>query len=472
MWMSSSRPVWTVNGTTMTSDTSRRRDVVFASTACVVAALARSIVAVSVPDSQPVFDMQEYWERAIYIFQHGRLYESGWRTPGYPGALALTFTLTSGPSLSAARWLNVVAGTLAVLLTYWLARRHSGSRPALVAALVVALYPSFVIYTAFVATETIVTVPLLAALIATTYRTSRAFVAAGAFTGLALLTRPGAVALVPAVLIALAHTRDVSGSRRWSLRGPVIAVTALVITMTPWWLHNARVHGRFIPLDLGGIHLLIGNGPLATGLWESNHAPRLEGEILMGIDWRTPQGSDLASDIAIAEIRAHPLDAVRRIPTKILGLLAIEGREQLYLYSWSYFGPMRAAVIWLASVPMLIAFPVLLLSALAGMTIRHGLEPRVLVPCLIFLLTTLLMHAALYGDSRYHLSMVPVLAVLATGLARWPNGISPWRAATAVVIVLWLAAAWSSQFATFLSVLPRLTAPDGWQARVVYDDLL
>lgn len=102
----------------------------------IVALAARLIVAVFVPDSIPVADMREYWERAVYIAQHGRLYENSWRMPGYPILVALAFGLGSGPSFLAARVAYAGTGAVTALLTYWLARRSARPNVALAAGLV------------------------------------------------------------------------------------------------------------------------------------------------------------------------------------------------------------------------------------------------------------------------------------------------------------------------------------------------
>ena len=66
--------------------------------------------------------------------------------------------------------------------------------------------------------------------------------------------------------------------------------------------------------------------------------------------------------------------------------------------------------------------------------------------------------------------MVPVLAVLATGLARVANGVSPVRLALALLILALLVAPWRAQSLMYLNALPKLTAPGGWNSQIPYDD--
>jgi 4-amino-4-deoxy-L-arabinose transferase-like glycosyltransferase len=439
----------------------------------VAALAARMAVASAVPLSPPVSDMLEYWEKAVYIATHGRLYENSWRMPGYPVALATMFSFRGGPSLEAARLFNAAAGTMAVLLTYWLARRSVGRRPSIAAALAMALYPSFLIYTTFIATEAVVTAPLLATLLASTFRSRRAAAIGGACAALATLVRPAGIALLPAVLVVHARRRGEDGELRWSIVPPAAAAVCFCIVLAPWWAHNARLHGRFVPLDTtGGINLLIGTGPLANGHWDWSAVSRLHVEYLPNVDTTTPAGSDQAAALARTSMLENPWSVIRLVPAKLSALFALEGREQAYLYSFGYFGPRDGRTVWLWGLSILAAFPLMVAAAVGGSVVRGGVADRVIVPCGLFLATTAVMHLVSFGDPRFHLPFVPVLAVLATGLARWQHGGVPWRGVVAAIVMLLLALVWREQLAVYWAALIRLTAPGGWNSQLSFDDLL
>ena len=253
--------------------------------------------------------------------QQGRLYENSTRMPGYPLALALVLSVFgAGPSLDAARLFNAAAGAATAMLTYWLARRTAGRGASVVAALVVALYPSFVIYTTFTATESVVTVPLIAALIAATYASRRAAVAAGVCAALAALVRPAAIAVLPAVVVAIvaaARLAPTSGPWRAAALRVTLLIAAFGVTMLPWWAHNVRLHGRFVPFDAsGGINLAIGNNPNASGTYRWREVHHLYAQNLQPVEVATPDGSDRATAVAIRYIREHPGAFVRLIPAK------------------------------------------------------------------------------------------------------------------------------------------------------------
>ncbi len=135
------------------------RDLVVGAAVTVLAGLVRVAFIASTPASAPLSDMAEYRERALYLFQHGQLYPDSWRMPGLPVALSAAFIAVGHASLEAARGLNVLAGMLAAALTYGLARRSAPSGWAAGAAAVVAVYPSLIVYSNLVATESLAIVP-------------------------------------------------------------------------------------------------------------------------------------------------------------------------------------------------------------------------------------------------------------------------------------------------------------------------
>jgi hypothetical protein len=80
-----------------------RAELIAAGAIGVIALLPRLVLAVTAPPVTPVYDMADYWNRAVYIAEHAALYPNSYRMPGYPAALALAFAFSAGPSLLAVR---------------------------------------------------------------------------------------------------------------------------------------------------------------------------------------------------------------------------------------------------------------------------------------------------------------------------------------------------------------------------------
>jgi 4-amino-4-deoxy-L-arabinose transferase-like glycosyltransferase len=448
-------------------------DVLPLAAVVLVATAARGAVYMASPMTPPVFDMAEYWMRAEYLYTHGALYPDSGRMPGLPAALAAIFAVAGGPSMAAARLMNIVAGALTTGLTYLLARRVVDRRAAAGAALAVAVYPSSLLYTCLVTTETLVTVPLLGALLAASYGTPRAAVVAGVLAGLATLVRPAGVAILPAVLAAALWPALSAGpSRRRALTASLTAA-GFVLAMLPWWLHGIRVHGQFVPLDTtSGLNVMIGNGPYASGRYRYASVARQTTELLAGLDTTTPDGSNEATARAVAYARAHPGETAALIPAKVGFLLALEGNEQAYLYSISHFGQRRAVTVWLWGAAVLAAFPLLLTAGLLGLVTRHGTMARLRMPAVCFLGTAISLSVVSFGEPRFHLPFVPVLAVLATGLSGRHAGIQGWRAFAAAALLVFLATQWAPQLGNYVHHLRLMAAPDGWRHQLSFDELL
>ena len=409
----------------------------------------------------------------MYLFDHGQLYPDSWRMPGLPVVLAGVFTLAGEPSMAAARLLNIVAGTAAAALTYFFARRAASVPASMAAALAVALYPSLLAYTCLVTTEAIVTVPLLAALLAATCDSPRSQATAGVLAGLTTLVRPAGVAVLPAVLVASLWPSRTSLTPGRRLTGAALTLAGFVLAMTPWWLHGARLYGRFVPLDTtSGLNVFIGSGPLATGRYEFPAVSRQQAEFLAGIDTATPEGSNRAIALAVAHAAANPAEALALLPRKLGNLLALEGNEQAYLYSIGHFGDRSGATVRRWGLATLAAFPLLLALGLAGLAIRDDAHRTIRRPAVCFLAAAVALSLAAFGEPRFHLPFVPVLAVLAAGLASWRGGVHRWRAVAAVALLLFLAGVWSAQLANYLPFLRQMAEPDGWRRQLSFDDLL
>ena len=81
---------------------------------------------------------------------------------------------------------------------------------------------------------------------------------------------------------------------------------------------------------------------------------------------------------------------------------------------------------------------------------------------------TTALHVASFGESRFHLPLVPVLAVLAAG--RWPSWRqAPWpRAIAATTAVAFLVWAWTTQLPELSQRLDNVRAPNGSVSVIEY----
>ena len=94
-------------------------------------------------------------------------------------------------------------------------------------------------------------------------------------------------------------------------------------------------------------------------------------------------------------------------------LWGLEGREHAWAYSNGYFGERDTRIVELWGWLLLVSFAPLAVLAVIGL-VRPGLLESVSgVHLAAILVVTTALHAISFGETRFHLPLVPILAVLA-----------------------------------------------------------
>lgn len=340
------------------------------------------------------------------------------RTPGYPLLIALT-----GGSLPALRIAQALLDTLTVLAAYFLARRWVPSH-APIAALAVALCPLLIFHTGLVLTETLFTTLLAwgVLLLLTPPRPPTArfrewpFFLGLVLLALAVLVRPGAVALPVLLAIASALTRP----QPVRLPAATLALLLTALVLLPWAYRNHRVLGVWVwTTTNSGITAYDGWNPAANGA--SDQGPFIAAMPHLASLTETQR------DAHLHELARHfRQENPRRIPTlalqKVLRTWApapapAPDRPTTHLAAgWAY-----AALVW----------PLALIGILRFRYTPHPLDPLTTKPAvkLVLLLPALYFTAAAIltvGSVRYRLPAEPLLAVLAAaGVAALAQGRQP-----------------------------------------------
>jgi 4-amino-4-deoxy-L-arabinose transferase-like glycosyltransferase len=217
------------------------------------------------------------------------------RTPGYPLFLAACQSVFGERTL-AVRLVQAALGAASVYLVYRLTSQISPpvtlactdvTPPSrrwtvpLAAAAVAAIHPYYLFMSSLILSEAVFVPLMLASLwgLAVLWsapgasnglswrRGSLVALASGAAAGLAILVRPSWGLFVPVILLIwfMAQGNDRSALLT-ALRGALVFALALALTMSPWWLRNAGIYGRFVPTALWmGASLYDGLNPKATG---------------------------------------------------------------------------------------------------------------------------------------------------------------------------------------------------------------
>ncbi len=132
-----------------------------------------------------------------------------------------------------------------------------------------AFYPNQIAYTSLLSTEILFQFLTLLGAVLFVYAEGRMkwFFLAGLAWGLAVLTKPQAV-FIPALFLLVFLWRK----KGFVLRAAIVIYATLLLTVAPWMARNYRIFGKPLLSTNGGIVLLIGNNPYATGnhIWDEN----------------------------------------------------------------------------------------------------------------------------------------------------------------------------------------------------------
>jgi len=409
----------------------------------VVGLALRVAVVLTVP-TQPTSDSWSYFQRGANLLHHGR-YEAlsgspdASYPPGYPLALAAAMAVApAAGALTAARLLSCGLGSVSVLLIGLLGRRLFGPATGLVAAGLLALYPRHLLQAAVLYSEHLF-LPLLLLLLLVLVRAWDEPVAwrlaalAGGVAGLLTLVRPIGYLLG---LLWLGRVLRRRRRRRLVLAEAALLLVTQHVVLLPWAIRNEITLGKLSFLSsVGGIDLLIGNNPRATGGWmawrpaleELEPTARVAGLGCFDVD-------ALARRAALRWIRDNPAAAARLYVRKLGQILAPDGYLVTYAVTgtdlWPPFGGTSALPAGhpaIARAPVLRkvldwAYGLTAALALAGVSFaaaarsrppgRPGVSDRALLP-LVTAAYFPLVAAAFLASSRFRWPAEELLLLLA-----------------------------------------------------------
>ncbi|HWN72182.1 MAG TPA: hypothetical protein VNN15_00070, partial [Solirubrobacterales bacterium] len=227
----------------------------------------------------PVYDAQAYAAIAANLEEGngftvgpGATQPSSNYSPGLPLFVAAVYEATAGVHERLARVVLAVIGALSVLFAYLIGRRltrppnQPGSSevgsaavlPALLGALVVAIYPALLEYQGMLMGEPLAAALLsggvLAALWAWDGSWARWLLPGGLF-GVLALVRPEYLGVAALVAVAV-FAREAKLDWRQSLLRAAVFLGALVVIVAPWTIRNAVALNRFVPISTGGGQVL------------------------------------------------------------------------------------------------------------------------------------------------------------------------------------------------------------------------
>jgi len=361
---------------------------------------------------EPRYDALFVLREAMTLARTGRLSELTYYPPLQIWFYALVFRIF-GPGVLAAQLGNVVWAAGTVWLVYLLGRQCGAGRREEAAALLWALYPSFLLYilvtpyyfytyTFFILANAWL---LLRSLQGGSGR--HAFLA-GVAGGLGALTKP-VLLLVPVQALVF----YLLAARRWRRAVALWAACVLGFTviLAPWSWRNLKVFHTWVPVcTSGGFVLYSANNPESNGLYSP-----LPDQVQVGS----------AAEILAAsrEAAGKAWEFIRRNPGKFLRLSA-----RRFLYTWGNeatygelvnvrgrYSPALDRVV--SALAQWGWSTVVTLWLVGGWRVLRGREKWGLCGVLaaILVLTHGMVYLVFEGGARHHLPLVPLLLIVAVG---------------------------------------------------------
>jgi hypothetical protein len=415
---------------------------------------------------------------------------TSFRAPFYPTFLAIVYFF-SGTGFSrffAARLAQAVfLGAPLAPLTYWVAQRlfplstfkkeergNRDEKAARLAAWVVACYPMLLVYPLGLGTENPFFVLLLASFLflllsletPSTFNPSTqlraSFLLAGIFLALTALTRsvilPFAIAAF--CLLLFMHRQKA-----------LLALVSFVLVLTPWIARNSLLHHKLTGIETSmGYNLYLGYHPQGNGSFV--FGPSLD--LLTILD--DAERDRIGTEKAIEFITAQPERFLSLVSNRVSYFFGLEKRVLMYFYSNNILGYIPRPLLVTIAVILLLPFVLISTSAALGLSFLRWKPAHILLSLLLILYV--LPHILILSEDRFHLALIPYIAILAAQV--WVNGLSPlvvrWNESQSgrllvlfsAVILVMLIMNWRLELIRDADKITQLLGPNGNQSYFPY----
>jgi 4-amino-4-deoxy-L-arabinose transferase-like glycosyltransferase len=365
------------------------------------------------------------------------------RPPFFPFFVAALWKITGTDGPAIVRLAQVPLSVASVWVLYLIGRRLFTARIGLIAAAGLAVYPSLLYSGVLVLSETLFTLLLLTTilgcLVVIDRRSTWAAILTGASLGAAALTRsvlwPFIIVLVGAALIGLSGTL---GAR---LRVAACLVLGYALVVGPWSYRNTKLQGVFEVVDtMGGLNMLMGNyehtpeehmwdAVLMTGdtAWTALLPPLAPD----GRHWTEGTKDKWAQKQAVEFMKTHPGTTVRRSVLKLADFWGLERDFIAAVQRGAYHPPTWVFIV--CALAITLSYVGLMILAVMGIVAARPVDWRAHVLLIGIILFISGIHAVVFGHSRYHLPLVPILLLYAAAAIERRAWRMRWRSAMGIV---------------------------------------
>lgn len=340
---------------------------------------------------------------------------SSYWPPGQPFFLAAIYTVF-GYNPQIACIFQAFISSLTCIIIYYIGKTVINKKVGIISALIAAIYPTFILYSGMLHTETlfIFLLPLSILYLLKVHEepSAKNLIITGVSFGLATLVRPIILGFIPFILLWMLLSSKDSKDRKKNLMKFIAIFLIAMVVVSPWTIRNYNVHQEFVLVSTnGGVCFWSGNNPDATGrvLEKGNDA-------MLWTIW------NMTDDEVAREKLFYKkgFEFIKENPSKFLVLGA-----KKFAYFWGFILPFFSCYLYgyfIHPIPnwlfMLLApltvlpYAVVLPLAIFGIVFYQKCDKK---SVLLFLLMFyyVLIHCIILSSTRYHLPLVPFLIIFA-----------------------------------------------------------
>ncbi len=358
-------------------------------------------------------DEFQFNQLAVSIVQRGEFaYTPGkstsMRPPLYPTFVAGVYAVAGAENFQAVRLAQILLNLLTVVIVYGLCREVFDRTASVAAAAMCAAYPSLWGHDYLLLTEVLFTFLLSLSLLFTARfrRTDRLveLAAAGLLLGLAALTRSAMFFFPPAAILLLLCNRQLSWSRR--IVAASVFLAAFSGAVGPWLVRNAKLQGTPTLIDSS-------SGRILRWAW-SVQRPTQPTQQDAAVEFPSTKTEGQMDSDAVY----HSLDYASQRPDRIAArivdnFLSFWGldRELVAGATYGNFGKVPRGILLPLACLVCGGYVICLWTGILGFAIGP-FRNRWAEMLLIFVIAHIcIIHSVVFGHSRYHIGVMPLIAV-------------------------------------------------------------
>ena len=394
------------------------------------------------------------------------------RPPLYPLFLSAIYFITGGVHLNAIRIAQILLSLGIILILYRLGKILFDEKIGLLASLIFAIYPTFLFFTHLLLTEVLFTLLFLLFLFfyisflnspvkpseigsseikLNSKKRNRNILLAGLLLGLGSLTRSN---LYPFLIIALLFIIFACrGLLIEKIKWAILLVIGFIVVVGPWTVRNYIIFKDLVVIDtMGGLNMYMGNyehTPLnrawgaidLTGdkTWFYGHEKVLS-------EMNEAQKQKWAMNKAKEFILGHKWLTLKRDLIKTADFWGLEREVIGPIINGHWPRLNKTSYLLIITFFIFSTYALVLACSVFGILYHLRFKNKDVLFCVVLILLFTGMYAIVFGHSRYHLPLMPLLTIFASwslmNVKKIWEGRGSWRQKVSIILVIILIGIW------------------------------